>query len=127
MEFLSNFFGNVTQGVVRLLVTVGILAAAYFFIVKPVLNTTEEVSRNISTTINSSIPDSNQLTQQLQASINQSNAEGRRQQRLAIQLQRNVRRIQRRGNVGEFKRMSRCLQLAGPNLQQAVNCVRRIP
>ena len=41
MDFLRNLFGNLTSGIIRLLVTVGILAAAYFFIVKPVLKTTD--------------------------------------------------------------------------------------
>lgn len=41
MDFLRNLFGSLTSGIIRLLVTVGILAAAYFFIVKPVLKTTD--------------------------------------------------------------------------------------
>jgi hypothetical protein len=40
MDILRNLFGTLTSGVIRLLVSVGILAAAYFFIVKPVLKTT---------------------------------------------------------------------------------------
>jgi hypothetical protein len=40
MEFLTNLFGNLTSGIIRLAVTVGILAAVYFFIVRPVLDTT---------------------------------------------------------------------------------------
>ena len=58
MEVLRNLFGNATAGIIRLLVTVGILAAVYFFIVKPVLHTTETVSHetnvNIQKSINSS-------------------------------------------------------------------------
>src|ERR1044072_1591156 len=42
MDLLRNLFGNLTSGIIRLLVTVGILAAAYFFIVKPVLKTTSD-------------------------------------------------------------------------------------
>jgi hypothetical protein len=41
MDILRNLFGSLTSGVIRLLVAVGILAAAYFFIVKPVLKTTD--------------------------------------------------------------------------------------
>ena len=37
MDILRNLFGSLTSGIIRLAVTVGILAAAYFFIVKPVL------------------------------------------------------------------------------------------
>ena len=42
MEFLQQIFGSLTSGIVRLGVAVGILAAVYFFIVKPVLHTTEK-------------------------------------------------------------------------------------
>jgi hypothetical protein len=41
VEILRNLFGSFASGVIRLIVGVAILAAAYFFIVKPVLNTTE--------------------------------------------------------------------------------------
>jgi hypothetical protein len=41
MDILRNLFGNLTSGIIRLLVTVGILAAAYFFILKPILKTTD--------------------------------------------------------------------------------------
>ena len=42
MDILRNLFGSLTSGIIRLLVAVGILAAAYFFIVKPVLKTTDK-------------------------------------------------------------------------------------
>ena len=42
MDILRNLFGNVTNGIIRLAVAAGILFCAYLFIVKPVLNTTEE-------------------------------------------------------------------------------------
>jgi hypothetical protein len=51
MEVLRNLFGNATAGIIRLLVTVGILAAVYFFIVKPVLHTTEKVSHETNANI----------------------------------------------------------------------------
>ena len=54
MDILRNLFGSVTSGIVRLLVTVGILAAAYFFIVKPVLDTTETISSETNESIQKS-------------------------------------------------------------------------
>src|SRR5260370_33126532 len=42
MDILRNLFGNVTSGLIRLAVTGGILFLAYLFIVKPVLDTTNE-------------------------------------------------------------------------------------
>jgi hypothetical protein len=44
MELLRNLFGSLTSGIIRLLVTVGILAAVYFFVVKPTLETTEKAA-----------------------------------------------------------------------------------
>jgi hypothetical protein len=41
VEILRNLFGSFASGVIRLIVGVAILAAAYFFIVKPVLKTTD--------------------------------------------------------------------------------------
>jgi hypothetical protein len=41
MDILRNLFGSLASGIIRLIVAVGILAAAYIFIVKPVLQTTE--------------------------------------------------------------------------------------
>jgi hypothetical protein len=41
MEFLTNLFGDLTSGIIRLEVAVGILAAVYFFILRPVLDTTD--------------------------------------------------------------------------------------
>jgi hypothetical protein len=48
---LRNFLGNLGSGVIRLLVTVGILVAVYFLIVRPVLDTTEKVGKEANDTI----------------------------------------------------------------------------
>ncbi|MBA3866883.1 MAG: hypothetical protein H0X42_11165 [Solirubrobacterales bacterium] len=39
MEILRNLFGTLTSGVIRLLVTVGIIAAVGYFLVRPALDT----------------------------------------------------------------------------------------
>lgn len=51
MDVLRNLFGNVTAGIIRLLVTVGILAAVYFFVVKPTLETTEKISHEVNVNV----------------------------------------------------------------------------
>jgi hypothetical protein len=58
MDFLSNLFGSLTSGIIRLAVTVGMLAAVYFFIVKPVLHTTENVSNSVNSSIDKSFEQS---------------------------------------------------------------------
>jgi len=55
MEVLRNLFGNLTAGIIRLLVTVGILAAVYFFVVRPVLDTTEKVSHEVNVNVQQSL------------------------------------------------------------------------
>jgi hypothetical protein len=54
MDILRNLFGSLTSGVIRLLVSVGILAAAYFFIVKPVLHTTDNAINSANKTFEKS-------------------------------------------------------------------------
>lgn len=51
MELLRNLFGNLTAGIIRLLVAVGILAAVYFFIVKPTLSTTEKIGHEVNVNV----------------------------------------------------------------------------
>jgi hypothetical protein len=54
MDILRNIFGVLTSGVIRLLVSVGILAAAYFFIVKPVLKTTSDAIKTTNSSFEKS-------------------------------------------------------------------------
>ncbi len=51
MDVLRNLFGNLSAGIIRLLVTVGILAAVYFFIVRPTLDTTEKISHEVNANV----------------------------------------------------------------------------
>lgn len=46
MDLLRNLFGNLTSGIIRLAVTAGVLFLCYLFIVKPVLETTNEAFKS---------------------------------------------------------------------------------
>jgi hypothetical protein len=59
MDILRNLFGNVTAGIIRLLVTVGILVAVYLLFVKPALHTTEKISHEVNGSINQSLQQTN--------------------------------------------------------------------
>jgi hypothetical protein len=50
MDLPRSLFGALTSGVIRLIVAVGILAAAYLFIVKPVLHTTDNAINSANRT-----------------------------------------------------------------------------
>lgn len=46
--------GTIISPIIKVLTTVAILAAIYFFFVKPTLDTTENISNNVSQSINDS-------------------------------------------------------------------------
>jgi hypothetical protein len=46
MDLLRNLFGNLTSGIIRLAVTAGVLFLCYLFILKPVLETTNEALKS---------------------------------------------------------------------------------
>jgi hypothetical protein len=55
MDILRNIVGSLTSGVIRLAVTVGILAAVYFFIVKPVLKSTDNAIKSTNSSLEKSL------------------------------------------------------------------------
>lgn len=59
MDILRNLFGNLSAGIIRLLVTVGILAAVYFFVVRPTLDTTEKISHEVNVNVQKSLKETN--------------------------------------------------------------------
>jgi hypothetical protein len=100
MDILRNLFGSVTSGIVRLLVTVGVLAAAYFFIVKPVLHTTSEAIKSSGINeIGKTIRDVNkEVQQEIRHSFKETKRRGGNPQKLIHCIERangNVNRIQR--------------------------------
>jgi hypothetical protein len=46
MDLLRNLFGNLTSGIIRLAVAAGVLFCCYLFIVKPVLETTNNAIKS---------------------------------------------------------------------------------
>ena len=46
MDLLRNLFGNLTSGIIRLAVTAGVLFLCYLFIVKPILETTNDAIKS---------------------------------------------------------------------------------
>jgi hypothetical protein len=69
MDFLKSVGGMFTSSVLRLAVTVGTLAAVYFFLLKPVLDTTNDTIDRFSRPINQSLALSQQQLRQAQRQI----------------------------------------------------------
>jgi hypothetical protein len=100
VDILRNLFGSLTSGIIRLMVAVGILAAAYILIVKPVLHTTDEAIKSsgidqITKTIRSVNHD---VQQEIRHSFSATRKNGANPQRLIHCIQRadnNVAKLRR--------------------------------
>jgi predicted PurR-regulated permease PerM len=84
MDFLRSLPGMLTSSVLRLAVAVGIMAAAYFFIVRPVLDTT-----------NNAIESANGFNQSLNSNLQQSLQHSNVNSSAARQIRRSIRRTNR--------------------------------
>jgi hypothetical protein len=99
MDLLRNLFGNVTSGIIRLAVTAGVLFFVYLFLVKPILDTTNEAIKSSGLDqIGKSLDDvGKQIKRQVHRSF-EATKPGAKRQRLVNCIQQaegNVQRIQR--------------------------------
>jgi hypothetical protein len=99
VDLLRNLFGNLTSGIIRLAVTAGVLFLAYLFIVKPVLDTTNEAIKSSGLDrIGKSIEGvSKEIKREVHHSF-EATSPGAKRQRLVHCIQRangDVQRIQR--------------------------------
>lgn len=114
MEVLRNLFGNATAGIIRLLVTVGILAAVYFFIVKPALHTTEKISHETNVGIQQSLKDAN------------VGDIGKTIENVNRKVQREIKRsINRTTHPAQADKLIRCIQRANQNVAKIQHCTDR--
>jgi hypothetical protein len=113
MDILRNLFGNLTSGIIRLLVTVGILAAAYFFIVKPVLKTTDNAIEGANKSFEKSFGTHGTDITDISGTIEDVNRK----------IQRDIRRsfhfAEKEGNP---KRLVKCIQRAQGNVHRIQRC-----
>lgn len=116
MDILRNLFGNLTSGLIRLLVTVGILAAAYFFIVKPVLSTTEEAIRTTNQSFEKSFGVNGADITDISGTIDDVNRKVQRE------IRRSFHTAEKKGNP---KRLIRCIERANGNVHKIQRCTRK--
>jgi predicted PurR-regulated permease PerM len=114
MDVLRNLFGNVTAGIIRLLVTVGIIAAVGFFLVKPALETTRDISRETNQNIQNGFQQPNVTN--INKTINDVNR----------QVQREIKRSLRASKQqGDADKLIRCIQRANQNVNRIQRCSER--
>jgi hypothetical protein len=100
------------------LVAVGILAAAYVFIVRPVLDTTSEAIREANKSIETTF-EASRIDAPGGFSVT---VDGRATKNLAGDLRRAFNRAQRHG---EIPRLTGCIQRADGDLARIRRCTRR--
>ncbi|HYJ23093.1 MAG TPA: hypothetical protein VEW07_13845 [Solirubrobacterales bacterium] len=113
MDILRNLFGSLTSGIIRLLVTVGILAAAYFFIVKPVLNTTDKAIDGANRSFEKSFGVQGVDITDIGGTINDVN------RRVEREIRRSFHVAEKEGNP---KRLVKCIQRSNGNVQRIQRC-----
>jgi hypothetical protein len=111
MDILRNLFGSLTSGVIRLLVSVGILAAAYFFIVKPVLKTTSDAIKTTNHSFEKSFGENG--LGDLQKTFEDVNRQVKRQ------IRHSFHTAERKGNP---KRLVRCIKRSDGDVQRIQRC-----
>ena len=114
MDVLRNLFGNLSAGIIRLLVTVGILAAVYFFIVRPTLDTTEKISNEVNVNVQKGFEQTNP------GNINKTIEDVNRQ------VQREIKKSLRASKQqGDADKLIDCIQRAHQNVVKIQRCSER--
>ena len=114
MDILRNLFGNLSAGIIRLLVTVGILAAVYFFLVRPALDTTENISRETNQSIQKSFQNSG--VNDISGQIEDVNRQVQRE------IKKSLRASKQQGNANK---LIDCIQRANHNVNKIQRCSER--
>jgi hypothetical protein len=113
MDFLRNLFGSLTSGIIRLLVTVGILAAAYFFIVKPVLKTTDKAIDSANQSFEKSFGVRGADLTDISGTIDDVN------RKIQREIKRSFHAAEKNGNP---KKLVRCIRHANGNVHRIQHC-----
>ena len=120
MEFFERLFGSFASGVIRLGVTVGILAAVYFFIVKPVLHTTEHTvdsaNKAFEKSFNSTSVDGKGIEEKVNETIENVNRE------VQIQVEHSFHTAKVHGHP---QKLLHCVQRAHGNVHRMERCAKR--
>ena len=123
MEFLTNLFGNLTSGIIRLGVAVGILAAVYFFIVKPVLHTTEHTVDSANKAFEKSFDSSTFDTKGIEESVNKQIEDVNKQVQVEVERSFHVTKVQ--GAPKKQQKLLHCVQRANQNVHRLERCANR--
>ncbi len=114
MDVLRNLFGNLSAGIIRLLVTVGILAAVYFFIVKPTLETTKDISHEANISVQKGFESAD--LGEIDKTIDDVNRQ------VEVEIKKSFHASKRQGDADK---LIRCIQRAHQNVNRIQRCSER--
>jgi uncharacterized protein YoxC len=123
MEFLTNLFGNLTSGIIRLGVAVGILAAVYFFIVKPILHTTEHTVDSTNKAFEKSFHGSDVNSKAIEEKVNKTIEDVNREVQVQVEHSFHVTKVQ--GAPKQQEKLLHCVQRANGNVHRMERCAHR--
>jgi predicted PurR-regulated permease PerM len=123
MEFLQQLFGNLTSGVIRLAVAVGIIVAVGVFIVKPILDTTNHAVDNSSKVFEKSFESTTFDTKAIEKQIHES-LEGVNGQ-VQVQVEHSVHTAKVQGGDKRTQRLLHCVQRANGNVHRMERCAKK--
>jgi predicted PurR-regulated permease PerM len=115
MDILRNLFGNLTSGIIRLLVTVGILAAVYFLLVKPVLHTTDNAINSANKTFEKSFGNGGANITDVNRTLREVNR----------RVQREIRQAFKATPAHSANKLVNCIQHANGNVHRIEHCAKR--
>ena len=120
MEFLTQLFGNLTSGIIRLGVTVGIIAAIYFFLLRPVLDTTNHAVDQANHSFEKSFDGSSFNAKGIEAEVNKTIEDVNRQ--VQVEVEHSFHAANTHGNPNK---LLHCIQKANENVHRIERCTRR--
>jgi ElaB/YqjD/DUF883 family membrane-anchored ribosome-binding protein len=123
MEFLQQLFGNLTSGIIRLGVAVGILAAVGIFIVKPVLDTTNHAVDSSNKVFEKSFESSGINAKAIEEKINKSLEEVNGQMQVQVEHSFHTAKVQ--GGDKRTEKLLHCVQRANGNVHRMERCSKR--
>src|ERR1700749_670742 len=117
MEFLTNLFGNLTSGIIRLAVAVGIIAAISYFLLRPALQSSEHAIDSANRSFEKSSHQSSVDTKAIEAKVNKTIEDVNRQ--VQVEVERSFHTAKVHGNPGK---MLNCIQRANGNVHRIERC-----
>jgi|SRR5687768_18227510 hypothetical protein len=102
--------GTIISPIIKIVTTVAILAAVYFFFVKPALDTTESISNNVSESIDNSFDNFDNFTPDVQKSVREA-------QKLQKQAQQSSS-----AQIADAQKLLNCISNAESDVNKINSC-----